>query len=220
MVTSHEIPIDHEHEFFRDHPQIADCCLHQRPLTVMFADMRGFTSVTERWELRDIVDLLNRYYQLTSKVVHQQAGYIFKFLGDGILVAFSNPTKPKAEVRRAYLTSVQLVKAFDSLAATLTRSENLAIGIGLARGVVMLSALGMPPSQEFTVIGDAVNTSSRLASLAQGKQILATSEVQQWLKPNEYHMMGNISLKGKAEPISVYQLNIPSPSKQAEKEIK
>jgi adenylate cyclase len=218
MVTSQEIPIDHEHEFLRDHPQIADCCLHQRPLTVMFADMRGFTSVTERWELRDVVDLLNRYYQLTSRVVHQQTGYIFKFLGDGILAAFGDPTKPKAEVRRAYLTSVQLVKTFDSLAAT--TPENLAIGIGLARGVVMLSALGMPPSQEFTIIGDAVNTASRLASLAQGKQILATREVQQWLKPNEYHMMGNISLKGKAEPISVYRLNIPTPPKQAEKEIK
>ncbi len=220
MVTSQEIPIDHEHKFFRDHPQIADCCLHQRPLTVMFADMRGFTSVTERWELRNVVDLLNRYYQLTSKIVHRQDGYIFKFLGDGILAAFGNPTKPEVEVRRAFLTGVQLVKAFDALAATTMTSENLAIGIGLARGVVMLSALGMPPSQEFTVIGDAVNTASRLASLAQGKQILATSEVQHWLKPNEYHMIGNILLKGKAEPVPVYSLHVPTPSKPTEEEIK
>jgi adenylate cyclase len=192
---------------------IFDCCVRELPLTVMFADIRDFTTLSEQWPVREVVNLLNQFYRLASQVVVQeQAGYIFRFLGDGVLAAFSERIEPQTEVRRAFQAALDLIQKFEALKACYPSSIICPkLGIGLARGTAMLSALGPPPAQEWTIIGDTVNTASRLASFAEGEQALCTADVQQFLEPDECQFIGPQSLKGKMRPVAVYRL-LPPPA--------
>jgi len=190
---------------------ILDCCVRELPLTVMFADIRDFTTLSEQWPVRDVVNLLDQFYRLASQViVQEQASHIFRFLGDGVLAAFSNRTEPQTEVRRAYRAALALIQGFEELKACYPSSICPKLGIGLARGTVMLSALGPPPAQEWTIIGDTVNTASRLASLAEGEQALCTADVRQFLEGDECLFIGYRSLKGKATALMIYRLLFPS----------
>ncbi len=189
-----------------------DCCVREQPLTVMFADVRGFTSLTEQLPVREVVTLLDRFYQLASAVIQQQTGDIFKFLGDGILTAFSDPTEPRAEAKRAYHAALTLIEGFESIKSCYPSTICPTLGIGLARGTVMLSRLGAARAQDLTIIGDTVNTASRLAALAEGKQALCTADIQKLLEPDEYQFIGDLSLKGKALPVATYSLVRPSVS--------
>ncbi len=193
-----------------DHPAIVvDCCVREQPLTVMFADVRGFTSLTEQLPVREVVTLLDRFYQLASDIIQQQAGEIFKFLGDGILAAFSDTTEPRREVKHAYHTALTLIEGFERIKSCYPSTVCPTLGIGLARGTAMLSRLGTGRTQDLTIIGDTVNTASRLAALAEGKQALCTADIQKLLEPDEYQFIGDLSLKGKAIPVATYRLVHP-----------
>jgi class 3 adenylate cyclase len=175
----------------------------------MFADVRGFTTLTEQLPVREAVTLLDRFYQLASDVIQQQTGDIFKFLGDGLLAAFSDPTEPRTEARRAYQAALTLIEGFERIKSCYPSTVCPALGIGLARGTVMLSRLGAAHAQDLTIIGDPVNTASRLAGSAEGKQALCSADVQKLLEPDEYQFIGDLPLKGKATPVVTYRLVRP-----------
>lgn len=184
---------------------IQNCCVRELPLTAMFVDIRGFTALTETLPVQQIVDFLNQFYSHTNRIIKAHHGHTFKFLGDGILAAFAH-RDPHIEAQNVYRAAEDILNQFaDEPVSTFASPPTL--GIGIAHGLVMLSALGADSSQrEVTIIGDTVNTASRLSDLAEGGQILVIDTFCQNLEESQYRFIGHYTLKGKTAPLAVYQL--------------
>lgn len=139
----------------------------ERRITVMFADLRGFTSLAERLYPYDSVFLLNRYFEVMSEAIERHGGHVDKFLGDGIMALFGVQPAPGAGSRDALLASRDMLKALEGLneefAATL--AGRLRMGLGIHMGPAVLGRVGGGPAARLTALGDGVNIASRLEGL-------------------------------------------------------
>jgi adenylate cyclase len=177
----------------------------ERRVTVLFADIRSFTSVAERLYPYDSVFLLNRFFELMSEAVEGQGGEVDKFLGDGLMALFGVAPAPAAGSRDALFAARDMLRALDRLNAEFaqTLSEPLRMGIGIHAGPVVLGRVG-GGQVGLTALGDTVNIASRLeamnkdlgssvivseVTLEASKCILAGSEIRE------------VQVRGRAEPL-------------------
>jgi adenylate cyclase len=139
----------------------------ERRITVMFADLRGFTTLAERLYPYDSVFLINRYFEVMSEAIERHGGEVDKFLGDGIMALFGITPAPGAGSRDALLAARDMFKALEGLnrefAATVP--EQLRMGIAIHSGPVVLGRVGGGRQVSLTALGDTVNTASRLEDL-------------------------------------------------------
>ena len=139
----------------------------ERELVILFADIRGFTTLSEKKLPYDVVFLLNRYFAAMGHAVESAGGRVDKFIGDGVMALFGLEAGPDAAARHAIdaarAMSEQLVQINESLAGDLDRP--LRIGIGIHGGPVIVGEMGYGEARSVTAIGDAVNTASRLEGL-------------------------------------------------------
>lgn len=154
----------------------------RRDVTVMFADIRGFTRFTEGNEPETVLDRLNEFLGIMVDCTFEQDGTVDKFIGDAILVLFNAPTDQPDHALRAVKTawSIQsrlndFLKAQDSKSAAST--SGLSIGIGIHTGVAIVGTVGTPQRLEYTAIGSTVNTASRLCDKAAGGTVVVSKEV-------------------------------------------
>jgi len=147
-------------------------------LGFLYADIRGFTTMTERFPPEEVLALLNRYYAAITPAIHAFDGTIDNFRGDGILAIFGAPRPAPDAPRRAVLAAREIFARLGELNAELTREGRLTldIGIGLAAGDAVAGNVGTSSRYGYTAIGDAVNVSARLQSLCKPLKmnILAT----------------------------------------------
>jgi adenylate cyclase len=152
----------------------------EKKLGIMFADVRGFTSLSERMSPYDVVFFLNRYFHLTSRVIENYGGYVDNYMGDGLMALFGHDDAPDAPFRAvsAALTMLEEVKKrsrhFEELYGVSVR-----IGIGIDHGNVVVGTVGAGDRQRMTAIGDAVNFASRIESANKkyGTELLISNEV-------------------------------------------
>ena len=157
-------------------------------VTVLFADIRGFTSLAERENPEKGVSLLNRYFSLMSEIIFAHGGTLDKYIGDGLMAIFGAPTASAEDALNAVKAAVTMQKRLAKLNEEF-RSEGyspVSIGIGLHTGEALIGYIGSDKRSEYTAIGDTVNLASRLESNAGGGQILmseATAEASGNLVP-------------------------------------
>ena len=152
----------------------------EKKLAIMFADVRGFTALSERMSPYDVIYFLNRYFHLTSKVIESYGGYVDNYMGDGLMALFGHDDAPDAAFRAvsAALTMLEEVEKrsrhFEELYGVSVR-----IGIGIHYGNVVVGMIGAGDRQRMTVIGDAVNFASRIeaANKKFGTELLISNEV-------------------------------------------
>ncbi len=183
-------------------------------VAVLFADMRGFTALTEQTNPKVLVELiLNRYFTTMTEVLHEHEGTIDKFLGDGIIGVFGTPIARPDDPQRALITAVDMQKAFTDLNAIWRKEVGLDIGmgIGISYGRAVVGNIGSEQRLDYTLIGDVVNTASRLSGLAKADQIIISYHLCDALPDN--HMLpvhlkplGQVHLKGKQEPHRIYEV--------------
>ena len=139
----------------------------ERLVTMMFADLRGFTTLAERLYPYDSVFLLNRYFEVMAAAIERHGGEVDKFLGDGIMAVFGMDPSPGAGSRDAVNAARDMLAALDGLNAEFasTLSERLRMGIGLHTGSVVLGRVGGGRQSGLTALGDTVNIASRLEAL-------------------------------------------------------
>ena len=143
-------------------------------ITVLFADIRGFTAFSEREKPEKVVGLLNRYFSAMSEIIFAHGGTLDKYIGDGLMAIFGAPNATPEDAKNALKTAVTMQKRLVSLNKELeaARFSRISVGIGLHTGEATIGYIGSDQRSEYTAIGDTVNLASRLESNALGGQIL------------------------------------------------
>lgn len=178
---------------------------------IMFTDIRNFTSISEKLSPTQVLDFLNEYFEMTGQIIAKHNGIVNKFMGDGCLALFGVPIEVENPVQHALNASIEIQQQLEKVKISNFNSKDLQIGIGIHYGLVLVGNMGSKSRMEFTVIGDAVNTASRVESQTKvlGKKILITEAVFEKLEnKDEYSLLnvGEHSLKGKDEKIQMYSI--------------
>ena len=168
--------------------------------TLVFTDVRGFTSYTERRPPERVVDVLNRLLEKQSAIIQDNGGDIDKFVGDAVVAVFSGNDAP----RRACSAALQIVRFCGEGSEEL---DGLAVGVGIATGSVIHGMIGSVRRADFTVIGDSVNVASRLCGIAKGCQIIVTDATREETSA-VFRFKGPfaVKLKGKEQKARVWLL--------------
>jgi adenylate cyclase len=182
-----------------------------RVATVMFVDIREFTSMSENIHAADVLQMLNEYYEKIVDIVFAHEGTVDKYIGDAIMVIWGAPVShdddPARSIRAAVDIRRELV-AFNQQRVAQGKKE-IKIGIGINTGNVVAGYIGSSQTMSYSVVGDTVNTASRLCAAAQADQIIISEETYAKTKglfPTEE--LEPLQAKGKLSPLKVYNVKV------------
>ena len=178
-----------------------------RDITVLFADIRGFTSFSEKRSPAELVAVLNRYLAAGAEAVLEQEGTVDKFLGDAVMAWFNAPLPQTDHTLRAVRAALGLRSAVERLHAELPPEAQLSFGVGIHYGEAVLGWIGTEKRLEYTAIGDSVNTAKRIQENAGMSQILITKEAYERVRDQvEAKACTELRVKGKSESVDVYEV--------------
>jgi adenylate cyclase len=183
-------------------------------VVVLFADLRGFTSLTESIGVHSVVDMLNEYFSVLTEAAYQHDGTIFNMAGDSLLVGFNVPFPQNDAPVRAWRAAVDMVHRFEPISAQWRERYGIAtgVGIGMCRGEAIIGNVGSPHFMSYTVIGDTVNTAARLMAMAQSDEVLVSGTlfdaIRSLVPVAQVQSRGQVALRGKSEAIQVYAIRI------------
>ncbi len=187
----------------------------RRDMTVLFADIRNFTTFTERGQPEAVVSQLNEYFSGMVDVIFQHRGTIDKFVGDMVMALFGAPLADEAHADHALQAGLGMLAALEGLNARWAAEGRpaLDIGIGLNSGEMVAGNIGSDTIMSYTVIGDAVNLGSRLESLNKqyGTHIIVSDATRGRLK-GRYDMkpLGTVTVKGRSEAVAIFEVLPPA----------
>ncbi len=178
-------------------------------VTVLFADIRGFTSFSEKEKPEKVVGLLNRYFSVMTDIIFEHGGTLDKYIGDGLMAIFGAPTAGEEDALNAVKAAVTMQKRLAQLNKELYAEGygTISIGIGLHTGEATIGYIGSNKRSEYTAIGDTVNLASRLESCAAGGQILmteATAASSGNLIP--VNVKEPLTVKNRVQPVNVLEV--------------
>lgn len=167
---------------------------------VLFIDIRGFTAFTHHHQPEEVVVLLNRYLELFADVIFAFEGTLDKYLGDGLMAVFGAPVEGKNDLERAFGAALEI-------RARVKQEElPMPLGMGLAYGSVISGNIGSDKRMDFTVIGDVVNTASRLEGIAGPGELVVTEEVACLLEMKQEGKKEVVTIKGIQGLMTIYRL--------------
>lgn len=180
-----------------------------REAAILFTDIRGFTSFSEKRQPEEVVMLLNRFFEKMDVCITKNNGMINKFIGDAILAIFNIPMEINNYTDAAFTTAKDMLKELEFLNTQLEIEglESIQIGIGIHTGEVLAGNIGSKNRMEYTVIGDAVNLASRLEGMSKTLEsplIISETAYGQLLKKDGLKHLGEITVKGRKESLNVY----------------
>ena len=200
-------------------PQVADAVLSggapvslestRRNLTILFANIRGFTSMSERVEPEELIDALNEYFATMTDVVFRHGGTLDKYVGDGILSFFGDPIPFEDHAERAVATALEMRSLLRGIRTKWMERlhEELNVGIGISTGYVTVGNIGSDTRTEYTVIGNHVNLASGLAETAEPNQILVTERTLAAVRGRvEAEPVDEISLEDVHRPVKIFEI--------------
>jgi adenylate cyclase len=180
-----------------------------RDTTMLFTDIRGFTSMSESRSPQEIVDMLNEYFELMVEIVFKYEGTLDKFVGDEIMALYGSPVKHDDDPVRAVRSALDMLQVLEGWNAQRAAQGKVPvhIGLGINTGEVVAGYLGSSKALEYTVIGDAVNAGARLCSAAQAGQILVSEFTYRRIGTAfDVQEQPPMPLKGKSKPMRIYSV--------------
>ena len=176
-------------------------------ITILFSDIRGFTSMSEKLSPTEIVKLLNKYFKSMIDVVFKYNGTLDKIVGDELMVLYGVPLKGEDDTDNAVRTAIKMFQALDKFNEKIIKEgyKPFKIGIGINKGKAVSGNIGSEQQMNYTVIGDTINLGARLCSHAKSGEILISSSVKGIIS-NDYPFkkIPSIEVKGKSKPIDVW----------------
>jgi adenylate cyclase len=180
-------------------------------LTVLFSDIRGFTTISEALKPEEVVELLNEYLSKMVEIVFKYDGTLDKFIGDAVMAFWGAPVAQKDHAKKAVLCAIEMIEELKKLQEK-WRAEGkkiIEIGIGVNTGDMVVGNMGSKVKMEYTVIGDNVNLGSRLEGLNKEfkTHIIISDSTYQIVKDFiEVHPLGSVRVKGKEKPVEIYEV--------------
>ena len=180
-----------------------------RDVAVLFVDIRGFTPLSESLKAEQVVEILNKYLELTTNCIFKHGGTLDKFIGDATMAVFNAPFDTDDYVYKAVLTAWDIVQGGAKLEKELKEQfgKEIGFGVGVNCGPAVVGNIGCDFRMDYTVIGDTVNTAARLESNAPKSTVYISDAVYEQLKERiEVEEVGQIPLKGKSNGVFVYSV--------------
>jgi class 3 adenylate cyclase len=184
-------------------------------VTVLFSDIRNFTTISEKLTAHEVVEMLNAYFGRACEPILAQGGTVDKYIGDAVMAVFGSPVRHPDHARRAIRAALGMARAAEGFRQWMRERfpdrglPEFGVGVGLHSGEAVIGDIGTPKRKEFTAIGDTVNAASRLEGVTKEMGcVIAASEAT-------VHAAGagvrtgrleRLKVKGKAEPIAVYEV--------------
>jgi class 3 adenylate cyclase len=181
----------------------------RKPVTALFADVVGSTSLAETMDPEDWTQMMNEVFDQMSKAIFRYEGTIAQLQGDAMLAFFGAPVAHEDDPDRAVLAALEMVTATDEFARQLKaeRGIDFRIRAGINTGPVLVGNVGTDLRYEYTALGDAMNVAARMQSAAEPGTILITANTQRLVASAfDLEDLGEISVKGKAEPVHAYRV--------------
>jgi len=184
----------------------------RKEVVVFFSDIRGFTAMSEILAPEDVVEMLNEYFGTMVKIINESGGVVDKFIGDAIMAIWGVPNPKVDDPIRALQACLKMREALNSLnQKRISMSKDpLMIGMGLNMGPAVAGTIGSNERMEYTVIGNTVNTSSRIeaSTKAFGVDLLISEEVYEICKSQFIcEMAGEVDVKGRSQALKLYKVN-------------
>jgi adenylate cyclase len=201
-------------------PQVVDLITSQggsvelggvlQPVTVLFADIRGFTPLSEQMDAREVVDMLNDFFGVMTAAIFQSNGTLDKFIGDCVMALFGAPIPSERSPRNALVAAVRMQQQVARLGEERIQRglAPIRIGIGLHHGPAVVGNIGSAERMQYTAIGDTVNIAARLVSRAEPGQILVSETLYKAAGGSDlFRDLGEISVKGRDAQVRVYSVD-------------
>ncbi len=177
----------------------------RREVVVLFADLKGYTALSEKLDPEEVTLLMNALLQRLAGAVYDYEGYVDKFIGDAVMALFGAPLAHENDAERAVLSGLAMLEVMADHNAT--AETPLALRVGIHLGEVVAAHLGSEMQLQYTVLGDTVNVASRLESAAEPNTILVSEAVQSRVEDRfEELELPPLSLKGKSEPVRAFRI--------------
>ena len=194
----------------------------RKKITLLFSDIRGFTTLSEKTDPEKLVTLLNEYLSPMTEIVMKNKGTLDKFIGDAVMAIYGAPVKQESQAHLACLSAVEMIEKLKEINTEWAKSDlpNINIGIGINTGEAVVGNMGADIRFDYTAIGDTVNLAARLEGQTKfyGTEIIISETTKQELELNtedpiqdsfRLRELDIIKVKGKIEPIAIFQLIIP-----------
>src|SRR5579871_1058624 len=178
-------------------------------VTVMFADIRGFTTMSETMEPGRVVEILNEYFTRVTDVIFDNGGTLDKYMGDAVMAVFGAPISKGNDAANAVNSAIQIQRLLIELNrdAAARNWPELRVGIGVNTGNAIAGNIGSPRRLDYTVVGDAVNTAQRLMTNAEGGQVLISESTAKKLGKNfDLERLPELKVKGRNEAVPVFRV--------------
>lgn len=180
-----------------------------KELTVLFSDVRGFTSISEGLDAKELAELMNHYLTPMTKIIHEKRGTIDKYIGDAVMAFWGAPLEEPQHARLALEAGLEMLARLESLNAEFVKRNwpVISIGIGLNTGEMNVGNMGSDFRMAYTVMGDAVNLGARLEGLTKqyGVSMIVSEFTAAEVSDYVYLELDRVRVKGKQEPVTIYQ---------------
>ncbi|HXU87514.1 MAG TPA: adenylate/guanylate cyclase domain-containing protein, partial [Methylomirabilota bacterium] len=188
----------------------------RKQVTVLFVDVAGFTSVSERLDPEDVHQLITRAFELILAEVHRYEGTVNQFLGDGIMALFGAPIAHEDHAARAVRAALAIGEALGRLGQEVERDRGIMFRVrqGLNTGLVVVGSIGNDLRMDYTAVGDTTNVAARMLQAAEPGRILVTESTRR-LVNDQFDMepLGSLAVKGRREPVPAWLVKSVRPSR-------
>ncbi|HKX39312.1 MAG TPA: adenylate/guanylate cyclase domain-containing protein, partial [Burkholderiales bacterium] len=181
----------------------------RREVTLLFSDIRNFTTLSETRKPEEVIALLNRYFSLQVDVVFQHGGSLDKFIGDCIMAIWGAPLDDAAHARNAVACALDMADALQDFKREVgAEHTDFDVGIGLHSGPAVVGLMGSQKRLEYTAIGDTVNLASRIEGLtkeAKRRILVSRDTMERCADAFDFVSCGTFAVKGRAQPVELFE---------------
>ncbi len=180
-----------------------------REMSVLFSDVRGFTTISEGLDSKELTHLMNAFLTPMTHVIHKNRGTIDKYMGDAIMCFWGAPLEDKQHAAHSIKAALEMIEELERLQPEFKKNgwPPIKVGVGINTGVMSVGNMGSEFRMAYTVMGDAVNLGSRLEGLtkAYGVQIIVSESTKNAVPEYEYRELDKVRVKGKTKPVAIFE---------------